>query len=211
MFGTVGEVVSVDEWERMKADAYDRCVAEHSDAAMSSMSETTGISWCEPGIPDKLPPTPGVREGMDEAIAHLPRRLRRHARRVLARTRSSGALEVMGILYDGELEATITGTDRRAVYFDYLREIPYGLPVLRFVIAAFKWFAGIDDFEWIRECVVFLYALGLIDDSGEKSTRLSQPNVQQRPPPMKLRPCITADGPPEYFGAAMRPVTSAAA
>jgi len=45
-------VIPAHEWERIKAEAYDRCMAEHSDAGMEPMKEVTGIDWFEPGIPD---------------------------------------------------------------------------------------------------------------------------------------------------------------
>ena len=149
MFVYPGDVIPVDEWERMKAEAYDRCMAERSDAGLAPMVEATGIDWFEPGIPDKLPPTPGERVGgYMHAVNQLPRRLRRHAQRILHCDDVCGAMEVMGYLSDAELEANITGEDCSTTYLEYLYEIPYAIPVLRFIAAVHDWLTGLDRFEF---------------------------------------------------------------
>jgi hypothetical protein len=109
-------------------------------------------------------------------------------------------MEVIAILYDAEFEARITGEDRRAIYLEYLYEIPYAMPVLDFVFALHKWLTGNDDFDWIRQVERWLYALGLVDDSPERLMASRPMDPDQRPPPLKMRPCITADGPPAAFG-----------
>lgn len=199
MFAYPGGVIPADEWERMKTEAFNRCISEHSDAGLAAMNEATGIHWCEPGIPDKLPPTPGVREGMD-ALDQLPRRLRRHGYRILRCNDACGAAEVIGCLYDAELEASITGDDRKAIYLEYLYEIPYAVSVLRFILAMHDWLIGNDDFELIRMLAEELCRRGLLDESFNEPTALQPSDVHQRPPPLMMRPCITSDGPPTPFG-----------
>jgi hypothetical protein len=212
MFVYPGDVIPVDEWERMKAEAYNRCMAERSDAGLAPMVEATGIDWFEPGIPDKLPPTPGERVGgYMHAVNQLPRRLRRHAQRILHCDDVCGAMEVMGYLSDAELEANITGEDRSTTYLEYLYEIPYAIPVLRFIAAVHDWLTGLDRFEFIRAWVTELYALGLTDDSPETFLALHPVDTHQRPPPLRLRPCITADGPPAPFGRHSGPALRATA
>lgn len=196
----------------MKAEAHYRCMDEYSDAGMEIINEATGIEWFEPGIPDKLPPTPGERQGgYMHAVNQLPRRLRRHAQRILHCDDACGAMEVMGHLSDAEFEASITGEDRSATYLEYLYEIPYDIPVLRFIVAVHDWLIGNDDFDWIRQLERWLYALGLVDDSPERFTALRPPGIHQRPPPLMMRPCITADGPPAPFGRHCGHATRAAA
>jgi hypothetical protein len=201
MFVCSEDVIPADEWERMKTEAFTRCEAEHSDAGLAPMIEATGISWCEPGIPDKLPPTPGVREGgYMHAVNGLPRRLRRHADRILRCDDVCGAMEVIGHLSDAELEASITGEDRSAIYLEYLWEIPYAIPVLRFILALHNWLTGNDIFELIRALLAGLYRRGLIDVSLAETIAFHPTDVRQRPPPLAMRPCITADGPPATPG-----------
>ena len=185
----------------MKAEAYDRCMAERSDAGMDPMKELTGIDWFEPGIPDKLPPTPGVRTGgYLHAVNQLPRRLRRQAHRLLAGKDPCGAMEVIGHLYDAALEADITGVNRSAVYLEYLWDIPYDIPVLRFILALHNWLIGHEDFEFIAELCRQLHRRGLLDDALKETVQLTPADVHQRPPPLMVRPCITADGPPVPLG-----------
>jgi hypothetical protein len=198
--GDVMPVIPAEEWERMKAEAHDRCMAEHSDAGMEPMKEVTGIKWCEPGIPNKLPPTPGVREGLMETIDHFPRRLGRQARRMFNTWDRGGAMEVIAILYDAELEASITGVDRTAVYLEYLWDIPYGIPVLRFILALHNWLIGHEDFEFIANLCKELHRRGLLDDALEVTLQITTVDTHQRPQPIVMRPCITAEGPPDSLG-----------
>jgi hypothetical protein len=203
MFVYRGDVIPAQEWERIKAEAYDRCMTEHSDAGMERMKEMTGIDWFEPGIPDKLPPTPAARTGdYMLAVNQLPRRLRRQARRLLTRNHKDpcGAMEVFSTLYDAALEAEITGVDRTVIYLEYLWEVGYGTSVMRFILLLHNWLTGRDDFDWIRMQVVRLYARGLVDRSPMRFSAQIPPDIHQRPTPLVMRPCITADGPPTPFG-----------
>jgi len=132
----------IDEWDDLNRRAYERCTAEGSSLPLDDLNRATGIRWFEPAMPGKLPPTPGTREGFDGVIDRLPRRLRRHAQRMMSCNDNCGALEVLGTLDDADLEFAIIGLDRRIVYLEYLLTIMYDVPVARLLIAMLDWLTG---------------------------------------------------------------------
>ena len=109
-----------------------------------------------------------------------------------------GALEVLAMLDDAELELTIIGIDRRIKYLEYLLTICYDIPVLRFLLAMLEWLTG--DHEWRKQLMARLSRLAVETSKVPALRRPPWVLIEQRPPPKRERPCIAPTGPPLMSG-----------
>jgi hypothetical protein len=192
-------VISLEAWQRLNADVLRRC-QEQSAEPMSELKAATGIDWFEPGMPWRLPATPGTRD-LESTINGLPRALRRQLERTLTSEDSCGAYEVIGTMYDAQVETSITGEDLRAVYLEYLSEVGYSLPVLRLINALYLWLTGDDALARLREWAALLARLSR---ALERSVSAGDPRrhhvLVPRPPPLIARPQVLQHGPPTSAG-----------
>jgi hypothetical protein len=189
----------IGEWDDLNRKAYEQCAAESSRLPLGELNCVTGIEWFEPAMPGRLPPTPGTREGFDGVVDRLPRRLRRHAQRMMTCDDHCGALEVLGTLDDADLEFAIIGLDRRIIYLEYLLTIMYGVPVARFLVAMLDWLTG--ELERRMKILASLKRATPLNLPRPTAPPFSRESIQFKAPPSEDRPCVEPTGPPLHIGA----------
>jgi hypothetical protein len=198
----------IDEWDDLNRRAYERCIAEKSYLPLVELNRATGIEWFEPAMPGKLPPTPGKREGFLNVIDRLPRRLRRHAKRMLTCEDYDGAIEVLATLDDADLEFAIIRLDRRITYLEYLLTIMYDFPVAHFLSAMLEWLTG--ELGWRLEVLAALKRAIPLNLPSPTAPPFPRDSMQFKPPPAQDRPCVEPTGPPSHVGVTRRLIHSSA-
>lgn len=199
-------MVEVAEWDRLNEEAHRRCHEERSAAPLEELIQLTGIDWCEPSFDGKLPPIPPCRN-IDNSVQRLPRRLRRNAARMLNSEDHCGALEVLGILHDAELETTLIGEDRRLIYIEYLMTIAFGFAVIHFLVVMFRWLTG--DLAWWADLIAMLGLLAMLAAWVPLHEGEPRSPHERRALPVRERPSVVPTGPPAGFGATGQPIRSA--
>jgi hypothetical protein len=119
-----------------------------------------------------------------------------------------GALEVLGVLHDAELETTLIGEDRRVIYIEYFMAMAFGFAVIHFLVVMSRWLTG--DLDRWADLIAMLGLIALLAvwvplHEGESSS----PN-EHRAVPVRERPSVVPTGPPGGSGATGQPIRTAA-
>jgi len=166
---------------------------------LSEMTDRTGIEWCDPGKPGVNPPTPSTRN-IGEFELTLPRAVRRKVEVARKSDDYCGLMEVLSVLYDGAVEASVTGIDMRPDYLEHLATCYWGAAVYRVITVVYDWLTGITEAD-----AVMREWLAIVDEIVSQSRTVSVVSTDTAAqfcldPPLVLRSPVVPHGPPHSRG-----------